>query len=107
MKSIQFKEAGTVLNGFIQFGVLGGIEAINGIYDAAKDENSVVFTEQKNIEASSIKSFIERKIVDNQQHAPAPSPASAADELLKFKQLLDMGVITQSEFDAQKRKLLG
>ena len=31
---------------------------------------------------------------------------SAADELLKFKQLLDAGVITQQEFDAQKAKLL-
>ncbi len=31
---------------------------------------------------------------------------SVADELLKFKQLLDMGVLTQEEFDSQKRKLL-
>jgi hypothetical protein len=33
--------------------------------------------------------------------------ASVADELLKLKQLLDAGVLTQSEFDAQKTKLLG
>lgn len=31
---------------------------------------------------------------------------SVADELLKFKQLLDMGVLTQEEFDTQKQKLL-
>lgn len=31
---------------------------------------------------------------------------SVADELLKFKQLLDAGAITQDEFDAQKAKLL-
>lgn len=31
---------------------------------------------------------------------------SIADELLKFKNLLDMGVLTQEEFDAQKNKLL-
>lgn len=35
------------------------------------------------------------------------SSASAADEILKFKQLLDAGVITQDEFDAKKRELLG
>ena len=29
-----------------------------------------------------------------------------ADELLKLKQLLDMGVLSQEEFDAQKNKLL-
>ena len=33
--------------------------------------------------------------------------ASAADELKKFKELLDMGVITQEEFDAKKKQLLG
>ena len=33
--------------------------------------------------------------------------SSAADELKKFKELLDMGVITQEEFDAKKKQLLG
>ena len=33
--------------------------------------------------------------------------ASVADELKKFKELLDMGVITQEEFDAKKKQLLG
>lgn len=32
---------------------------------------------------------------------------STADEILKFKQLLDMGVITQDEFDLKKKELLG
>jgi len=48
--------------------------------------------------------------------APAPIPAaptpqssaiSAADELIKFKELLDMGILTQEEFDAKKKQLLG
>ncbi len=44
---------------------------------------------------------------------PAPaevaqtSGASAADELMKFKQLLDAGAITQAEYDAKKAQLLG
>lgn len=37
-------------------------------------------------------------------NAAAPS---AADELMKFKQLLDAGGITQDEFDAKKKQLLG
>ena len=32
---------------------------------------------------------------------------SPADELKKFKQLLDEGIITSEEFDAKKRQLLG
>lgn len=33
--------------------------------------------------------------------------SSSADELKKFKELLDMGIITQEEFDAKKKQLLG
>ncbi|MCI5905492.1 MAG: SHOCT domain-containing protein [Oscillospiraceae bacterium] len=41
--------------------------------------------------------------------APAPVVqfASSADELKKFKDLLDSGVITQEEFDAKKKQILG
>jgi hypothetical protein len=35
------------------------------------------------------------------------SAISAADELKKFKELLDMGVISQEEFDQKKKQLLG
>lgn len=34
-------------------------------------------------------------------------PQSNADELMKYKNLLDNGVITQEEFDAKKKQLLG
>ena len=34
-------------------------------------------------------------------------PQSNADELKKYKELLDMGAITQEEFDAKKKQLLG
>ena len=45
--------------------------------------------------------------------APAPAPAApasvseAADDLLKLKELLDAGILTQEEFDAKKKQLLG
>ena len=49
-----------------------------------------------------------------QQQAAVPDPAPAepsADEsmeqLTKLKGLLDAGVLTQAEFDAQKQKILG
>ena len=32
---------------------------------------------------------------------------SAADELKKFKELLDVGIISQEEFEAKKKQLLG
>lgn len=38
--------------------------------------------------------------------APSSRPASVADELIKLKELLDDGVLTQAEFDVQKNKIL-
>ena len=35
------------------------------------------------------------------------SSGSSADEIKKFKELLDAGIITQEEFDAKKKQLLG
>lgn len=39
--------------------------------------------------------------------APAAAPQKTTDELREYKQLLDDGVITQEEFDAKKKQLLG
>ncbi len=72
------------------------------IYKAAQD------SAQKCISALSI-------ILDEvNSHAEQPQVqvqvnegVSAADELLKFKNLLDQGIITQEEFDAKKKQLLG
>jgi len=35
------------------------------------------------------------------------APKSTSDELKKLKELLDMGIITQEEFEAKKKQLLG
>lgn len=39
--------------------------------------------------------------------ASAPAPLSDADELVKYSQLLAQGVITQEEFEAKKKQILG
>ena len=42
--------------------------------------------------------------------AEAPGPAAEEDrygELMKLKELLDAGALTQAEFDAEKQKILG
>lgn len=43
---------------------------------------------------------------NNESQAAAPAPSSVADELMKFKSLLDSGAITESEYNSQKEKLL-
>jgi len=43
-----------------------------------------------------------------QDEAPAAAPAQDTyGDLMKLKELLDAGALTQAEFDAQKQKILG
>ena len=46
----------------------------------------------------------------NQQNAPAPAPQAAGPDMVSqlesIKKLLDDGILTQAEFDAQKQKIL-
>ncbi len=51
------------------------------------------------------------RLSDGEESSPNISSdntqTSAVEEIKKFKELLDMGVITQEEFDAKKKQLLG
>ena len=58
------------------------------------------------LEDISKEEYLSAKKAENQK-AVNPTPFSTADELKKFKELLDSGIITQEEFDAKKKQLLG
>ncbi len=46
------------------------------------------------------------KIKSDTEQVQAVPSGSVADELLKFKNLLDAGAITEDEYNAQKSRLL-
>ena len=46
------------------------------------------------------------QVICEENNAQPTQTVSVADELKKFKELLDMGAISQEEYDAQKAKLL-
>ena len=61
-----------------------------------------------------IHSAVSQLIIDRQNQVKTAAPVvkqetvtSNADELKKYKELLDSGIITQEEFDAKKKQLLG
>lgn len=47
------------------------------------------------------------QITSSPEHQSLDTSASSADEIMKFKKLLDDGIITAEEFEAKKRQLLG
>lgn len=103
--SVQFKKPGFFI-GYLQFGIHGAVEAKSNVFSANEDENTVTFSSKKTELAISIKSYIE-KAISQRSKLSSVKTGSAADEILKFKQLADSGVISQEEFESKKKQLLG
>ena len=104
---IQLKLADEIFGGYIQFTLPGGIESKKGLAAAARDENSVTFINTKqNDSAKKLKEKIEELVQKARQSTNQIVQVSSADELRKFKQLIDEGVITKDEFDRKKKELL-
>ena len=106
IKSIQVKPA-KINYGYIQFGISGAIENQGALSDARYDENTITFRNQDNQLVKKIKAYLEDVILNQKAPQNMVVSLSSADELKKFKELLDSGVITQEEFDAKKKQLLG
>ena len=47
------------------------------------------------------------KAAPAQQVAQPAAPANAIEEIQKYKALMDAGILTEEEFTAKKRQLLG
>ena len=87
------------------FGILKGTIKIN-------TRTELVKFEAKKSETLRLANLIEsviKEVVDAKKGPATPvvNQVSAADELRKFKDLLDSGLISQEEFDAKKKQLLG
>lgn len=105
--SIQIKKPG-MPSGYIQFSLPGGIENRNGIHDALKDENSVVFAQPHFETMLKIKEYIEGQISFAKSGGARSSPQpSLSEELQKLASLRDAGVLSEDEFASAKKRLLG
>ena len=75
------------------------------------NENSFTFDYILDVFMEEVQKFVKQKVDEAKKQKNAPvmvaSATSNADELKKFKELLDLGVISQEEFDAKKKQLLG
>ena len=111
--SIQHREPAGLSAGFIQFAFHGSVEYRGGITSALNDENSILYDTPRTEEARAIVQYLENKRKELKKARQGgvitqiQSNVSPADELKKYKALLDNGVITQEEFNAKKRQILG
>ena len=104
ISAIQFKRAGMLTNGYIQFSFIGGVESKKGLFDATQDENTIMFGSKQQPAFEAIKIAIE-----NRRSSPASNTQSSSSiaDLEKLAELRDKGIINQSEFDQKKKQILG
>lgn len=106
--AIQIKKPG-LSNGFIRLSFTGGQEyKRGGTYTAVNDENAIVFRPGQTSTFLHAKELIETyQAMYRQQNVVGGAAPSSADELAKLAALKDRGILTQAEFDAKKKQILG
>lgn len=103
--SVQLKKPAFMTGGYIYFQTVGGLDnSRKTITDIAHDENSWILA---NIGEYEIALKMKERIEAWNSDACNAGMDSSADEILKFKNLLDVGAITQEEFNLKKKQLLG
>ena len=113
--SVQFKNCGWTA-GFFEFTFGGGIDnKRGGPISGLTNENRFTFgapsiglAKEKAAEMEKVNDYIQRKLAEAKRSVIASTnvPFSSADEIMKYKNLLDAGIITKAEFERKKKQLL-
>ena len=107
---VQFKESGIQI-GYLQLETASAL--MNNKQSNFFNENSFTFDASvlSNEKMREVADYVRARVASAKQQrnqpVAAPAPVSAAEEIKKFKELLDIGAITQEEYDAKKKQLLG
>jgi len=108
--SVQFRAATGLTSGFIEFYLDGhhNSKQGGGLLSGTQNENRFYFYKRDQDEMKKDHDYIQDKISKiNIIVVEESSTSSNADELRKFKQLFDDGIINEDEFKAKKKELLG
>lgn len=101
--AVQFRPAGSMMAGLIQFSIVGGREFRGGMLEATKDENAVMFTREQEAAFAALRDTVQRYI--SQPDRPTAGNGSA-NELERLSALHRAGHLTADEFADAKRQAL-
>lgn len=105
--SVQYKRCG-VMAGFMELTFPGSNDRPGGAGAGTHNENRFTFSSLKpaelNRQMDKVYEFVESKI--KAKNKTQPPRGGKADELIKLKNLLDAGALTQAEFNLEKQKIL-
>ncbi|MFC9941261.1 DUF4429 domain-containing protein [Nocardiopsis alba] len=113
ISAVQMKPPAMLTNGFIQFTIAGGMERQSQkggrTYQAAKDENSVIFLKKHYPEFVQLRDAVAEAI--GRAHMPqpqAPQQTTGPSVPQQIQELWDMhqrGMLTRKQYDAQVARL--
>jgi hypothetical protein len=117
---VVLQKANMLVNGSLQIGVYdkdGTAEAAEGLAGwmastlSGNLKHNIIFTKSANSDFEAIKDFIEAQIKINESKPRTTTVVNAgiagkADEIKKLADLRDQGILTDQEFEAEKKKLL-
>ena len=100
---IQFRKASLFTNGYIHFVISRGKGKKIGFWQAERDENTIIFTIKQQPAFDKIKDILDIKI----SHSKKRNAELSKLKLEELTILRDMKIITEEEFQAEKKQLLG
>ena len=114
------RKRGGITRALVGGALFGGVGAMVGS-NTAKEEtkqvggtkilrvNMVTYAgkcQHVSIPSQNILAFLDECLLEKDNNDVQQTVACSADEIIKYKNLLDQGIITQEEFDAKKKQLL-
>ncbi|MFF2889169.1 SHOCT domain-containing protein [Paenibacillus sp. NPDC057967] len=92
-------------SGVIHFST--GSSEMKNAFKSVRDENALLISPFGGKKASEFKALVEKQMAIVHSKPNGVTSLSTADEIKKYKELLESDIITQEEFDAKKKQLLG
>lgn len=106
--AIELKPVAIFQTGFIRFSFQGGSKSSDKSFNPMSDENTIALLDEKKTEEFiHAKKIIEQRMREATEPRPQASGGSDLDQLEKLASLRDKGIITEDEFQAKKKQILG
>src|SRR5690348_3247827 len=103
IKAVSWKEPGTFIAGFLEISILGEPPPSPFANVNVQRQNRLQYEKHDVEKWRDLRDWIE---ANREPQQPTASSTSVADQLGKLADLLEKGLLTREEFDAEKAKLL-
>ena len=111
MSSVEYRNAGSVVSGYILFLYRGGRDVKSSIFSddsITNNENAVMFVKDSQAAFDTLRETLNKRLEEyhRPQQVVVQAETSSLDELKKLGALKDSGVLNEEEFEREKARLL-